>query len=50
MLNPLTYLGRVTLGDDAATKKTTSNGSYTNIQINSTTANTVYATVKARLL
>jgi hypothetical protein len=39
----------VTLGDDAATKKTTSNGSYTtNIQINSTTANTVYATVKAK--
>lgn len=39
----------VTLGDDAATKKTTSSGSYTtNIQINSTTANTVYATVKAK--
>jgi hypothetical protein len=39
----------VTLGDDAATKKTTSTGSYaTNIQINSTTANTVYATVKAK--
>ena len=39
----------VTLGDDASTKKTTSNGSYTtNIQINSTTANTVYATVKAK--
>ena len=38
----------VTLGDDATTKKTTSTGSYTtNIQINSTTANTVYATVKA---
>lgn len=39
---------KVTLGDDAATEKTTSSGSYTtNIQINSTTANTVYATVKA---
>jgi hypothetical protein len=39
----------VTLGDDAATKKTTATGSYTtNIQINSTTANTVYATVKAK--
>jgi hypothetical protein len=39
----------VTLGDDADTKKTTSTGSYTtNIQINSTTANTVYATVKAK--
>lgn len=39
----------VTLGNDAATKKTTSTGSYTtNIQINSTTANTVYATVKAK--
>jgi hypothetical protein len=39
----------VTLGDDADTKKTTSSGSYaTNIQINSTTANTVYATVKAK--
>ncbi len=39
----------VTLGDDAATKKTTDTGSYTtNIQINSTTANTVYATVKAK--
>lgn len=39
----------VTLGDDATTKKTTSTGSYTtNIQINSTTANTVYATVKAK--
>lgn len=39
----------VTLGDDAETKKTTSTGSYTtNIQINSTTANTVYATVKAK--
>ena len=38
----------VTLGDDAATKKTSATGSYTtNIQINSTTANTVYATVKA---
>lgn len=38
----------VTLGDDATTKKTASSGSYsTNIQINSTTANTVYATVKA---
>jgi hypothetical protein len=40
---------KVTLGDDAATEKTTSSGSYTtNIQINSTTANTVYATVKAQ--
>ena len=39
----------VTLGDDAATKKTTSTGNYTtNIQINSTTANTIYATVKAK--
>ena len=39
----------VTLGDDATTKKTTDSGSYTtNIQINSTTANTVYATVKAK--
>jgi hypothetical protein len=39
----------VTLGDDAATKKTTATGSYTtNIQINSTAANTVYATVKAK--
>ncbi len=39
----------VTLGDDATTKKTTATGSYTtNIQINSTTANTVYATVKAK--
>lgn len=39
----------VTLGDDASTKKTTSTGSYTTkIQINSTTANTVYATVKAK--
>jgi hypothetical protein len=39
----------VTLGDDAGTKKTTATGSYTtNIQINSTTANTVYATVKAK--
>ena len=39
----------VTLGDDATTKKTTATGSYaTNIQINSTTANTVYATVKAQ--
>ena len=39
---------KVTLGDDATTEKTTSTGSYTtNIQINSTTANTVYATVKA---
>ena len=39
----------VTLGDDAATKLTTATGSYTtNIQINSTTANTVYATVKAK--
>ena len=38
----------VTLGDDADTKKTTATGSYTtNIQINSTTVNTVYATVKA---
>jgi hypothetical protein len=38
----------VTLGDDAATKKTTATGTYaTNIQVNSTTANTVYATVKA---
>jgi hypothetical protein len=38
---------KVTLGDDAATEKTTRTGSYTtNIQINSTTANTVYATVK----
>ena len=38
----------VTLGDDATTAKTTSTGSYsTNIQINSTTANTVYATVNA---
>lgn len=36
----------VTLGSDAATKKTTASGTYTtNIQINSTTANTVYATV-----
>ena len=39
----------VTLGDDAESKKTTSSVSYTtNIQINSTTANTVYATVKAK--
>ena len=39
---------KVTLGDDANTEKSTSTGSYTtNIQINSTTANTVYATVKA---
>lgn len=39
----------VTLGDDATTKKTSATGSYTtNIQINSTTANTVYATVKAK--
>lgn len=39
----------VTLGDDATTKKTTATGSYTtNIQINSTTANTIYATVKAK--
>lgn len=39
----------VTLGDDAETKKTSATGSYTtNIQINSTTANTVYATVKAK--
>lgn len=39
---------KVTLGDDATTEKTTSTGSYTtNIQINSTTANAVYATVKA---
>ena len=39
----------VTLGDDTASKKTTSTGSYTtNIQINSTTANTVYATVNAK--
>jgi hypothetical protein len=39
----------VTLGDDTETKKTTSSGSYTtNIQINSTTANTVYATVKGK--
>ncbi len=39
----------VTLGDDAASKKTSATGSYTtNIQINSTTANTVYATVKAK--
>ena len=39
---------KVTLGDDATTEKTSSTGSYTtNIQINSTTANTVYATVKA---
>jgi hypothetical protein len=38
----------VTLGDDANTKKTSATGSYTtNIQINSTTANTVYATIKA---
>ena len=38
----------VTLGDDATTAKTTRTGSYTtNIQINSTTANTVYATVNA---
>lgn len=45
--NDLTW--EVTLGDDAATKKTTATGSYeTNIQINSTTANTVYATVKAQ--
>ena len=39
---------KVTLGDDATTEKTSATGSYTtNIQINSTTANTVYATVKA---
>ena len=39
---------KVTLGDDTTTEKTTASGSYdTNIQINSTTANTVYATVKA---
>lgn len=39
---------KVTLGDDATTEKTTATGSYTtNIQINSTTANAVYATVKA---
>jgi hypothetical protein len=39
----------VTLGDDATTKKTSATGSYTtNIQINSTTANTVYATIKAK--
>ena len=39
----------VTLGDDAATKKTSASGAYaTNIQINSTTANTVYATVKGK--
>ena len=39
----------VTLGDDATTSKTTAEGSYTtNIQINSTTANTVYATVNAK--
>lgn len=39
----------VTLGDDATSKKTTATGSYTpNIQINSTVANTVYATVKAK--
>jgi hypothetical protein len=39
---------KVTLGDDTSTEKTSRTGSYTtNIQINSTTANTVYATVKA---
>lgn len=39
----------VTLGDDESTKKTTATGSYaTNIQIDSTTANKVYATVKAK--
>lgn len=39
----------VTLGDDAATKKTSATGSYTtNIQINNTTANAIYATVKAK--
>ena len=38
----------VTLGSDATSTKTTATGSYdTNIQINSTTANTVYATVNA---
>ena len=38
----------VTLGDDTTTKKTSSSGSYTtNIQIDSTTANKTYATVKA---
>lgn len=38
----------VTLDDDESTKKTTATGSYTtNIQIDSTTANKVYATVKA---
>jgi hypothetical protein len=38
----------VTLDGDATSKKTTSTGSYsTNIQINSTVANTVYATVNA---
>jgi hypothetical protein len=40
----------VTFGDDVATTKTTDTGSYTtNIQINSTTANTVYATVNAKV-
>jgi hypothetical protein len=38
----------VTLGDDTATKKTASTGSYTtNIQINNTTSNYTYATIKA---
>ena len=38
----------VTLGDDATTEKTSATGSYTNnIQINSTVANTVYATINA---
>lgn len=37
----------VTLGDDATTEKTTATGTYTtNVQINSTIANTIYATVK----
>lgn len=39
----------VTLGDDATSKKTTASGSYTtNIQINNTTANAIYATVKGK--
>lgn len=39
---------KVTLGDDVSTEKTSRTGSYTtNIQINSTTKNALYATVKA---
>ena len=47
-ITPSDLSWEVTLGDDAATKKTTASDSYTTeIKINSTTENKVYATVKA---